>query len=429
MSGADLIAYLVNAAWQAPLLALGAWALTRLGTLGPRGRNRVWLACLLFAVVLPALSVDPAPHVAPHLIGASATPEKAFALDLDDRVALVLMAIFAGAAVIGLGRLLIGWVTVRRLLQGAQPVELPSQVLAELSELAAAHGARAPRILESAHTAGPVVVGAWRPTILTPAGFSALPTDEVRAALLHELAHVIRRDYAINFASEIIALPLYWHPASHVIKAEVRRSRELVCDAMASAAMRSQAAYAKSLIALAKSIDTPIARGASAGVGLFGKPLLEERLMQLIGPKRTPGRALKIVGLVGGGLIAAGVVSAVVFLHVPTVLAQPAKADPAAATQAAGETPREAAAKLRVMQLIDDPKIRREITRAANEAESPEFRVRAKAAVFKAMDDPETKAELARTDRLSRTTEARKAGQDLRAAAERLRDLDHAEKP
>ena len=35
--------YLVNAAWQAPVVALCALVVTRFGGLGARGRNRVWL--------------------------------------------------------------------------------------------------------------------------------------------------------------------------------------------------------------------------------------------------------------------------------------------------------------------------------------------------------------------------------------------------
>ncbi len=431
-----LLGYLVNAAWQAPLLAAGAWTLARVSHLAPRGRNRVWLACLGLSVVLPMadLVATDGPAGSKTSAVAATTVAHAMALTLDDRLAMALIAVFAGALMVGVGRLLLGWLAVRRLVRDAEEVTLAPAIAAELAAVAAAHGASMPRIKQSGGTSSAVVAGAFRPVILIPVNLVERPEDELRAALQHELAHVIRRDYAINLLSEIAALPLFWHPVLHTIKAEVRRSRELVCDAMAAAAMHSEIVYARSLVALAKALDAPTSRGAPVIVGLFEKPLLEERLMHLIGPKRTPGRSLKIVGLVGGGLVAAGAITAAVLLHVPTVQAQPA--DPAVATQPGQETPAEARTRMKVMQLIDDPRTRKqivsaekELAKAQSEAASPAFRARAKAAVLKALADPETQAELVRANRLERTPEARKAGQDLHAAAMRLRALDHAEKP
>jgi beta-lactamase regulating signal transducer with metallopeptidase domain len=365
-----LLGYLVNAAWQAPLLAAGAWTLTRVGQLAPRGRNRVWLACLALTVVLPMvdLGATAAPPPPPPAVVANDVPTRVvalrpatatptfirrpapvvaapprLALKLDDRVALGLLAIFAAAMAIGLARLFIGWLAVRRLMRDAVPVDLPSGVTAELAAVARAHGARAPRVRQSARTTSPVVAGAFRPVILVPVNFATRPEDELRAALLHELAHVIRRDYAVNLASEIAALPLCWHPALHAIKAEVRRSRELVCDAMASAAMRSESVYAESLVALAKSLEISPSRGASVVVGLFGKSLLEERLMHLIGPKKSQGAALKSVKLVAGGVIAAGVVGVAALLHVSTALAQSAPATASQPVAVAAAAPAEPA--------------------------------------------------------------------------------------
>jgi beta-lactamase regulating signal transducer with metallopeptidase domain len=354
-----LLAYLINAAWQAPLLAAGAWTLTRVSQLEPRGRNRVWLACLALSVVLPLVDLSAAPPIiqapvpatehSPAAVDLRAAPTPAMpaaahttqtvrepeiqapprlALKLNDRIALGLIAVFAAALAIGLGRLLVGWFAVRRLVRKARPVILPSSVAAELATVAKSHGARMPDVLQSTQIESPVAAGAWRPVILISTGFTDRSEDELRAALLHELAHVIRRDYAVNLLSEVAALPLCWHPALHAIKAEVRRSRELVCDAMASAAMRSESVYARSLLSLAQSLESrpqesKIAGGASMAIGLFGKSLLEERVMHLIGPKKSVGGAPKTVELIAGGVIAAGVVGVAALLHVSAALAQP----------------------------------------------------------------------------------------------------------
>ncbi|HEY3813825.1 MAG TPA: M56 family metallopeptidase [Caulobacteraceae bacterium] len=362
MIGAAFLDYLVNALWQAPLLGLGAAALVRLGSLGPLGRHRVWLTCLALVVVLPTLSLvplipnsTPAPSAPVDATPVVVTPEMAAALNampaptpaalpsvfqVDERVAWALAIAFAAAVGFGLVRLVAGWLAVRNLVKGAAPVVLPADLAAELRQFAKSHGAAMPRIRQSDRVAGPAVAGALRATILVPVDFASRPQAEVRAALLHEIARVVRRDYAVNLAGEALALPLWWHPALHLIAAEVRRSRELVCDAMASTAMRSQTAYARSLVSLAGAIDPAQAQGASVAVGLFGKSLLEERLMHLIGPKRPTGPALKALGLIGGGAVAAGVLGAASLLHVSTALAQPAPAPQAPpAVQAPLATP------------------------------------------------------------------------------------------
>jgi hypothetical protein len=61
-----LAGYLVNAAWQAPLVALCALILTRFGGFSPGGRNRLWLGFLAVAVILPAVALgDILPHALP----------------------------------------------------------------------------------------------------------------------------------------------------------------------------------------------------------------------------------------------------------------------------------------------------------------------------------------------------------------------------
>ena len=48
-----LVEYLVNAVWQLPLLAGGAWLLVRACDLAPRTQHRLWVAVLALAVLMP----------------------------------------------------------------------------------------------------------------------------------------------------------------------------------------------------------------------------------------------------------------------------------------------------------------------------------------------------------------------------------------
>jgi hypothetical protein len=235
---------------------------------------------------------------------------------------------FAAAAAFSLLRLIVAWRGAARLVRNAAPFTPAPAVGAALTKMACAHRVRTPSILTSPNIRGPAVVGVIRPVILTPMAFGRLSEDEQTAALLHELAHVIRRDFAVNLLCEAAALPGSWHPVIYEIKAGVRRSRELVCDAMASEAIRSRHDYARRLLALAKAFGPEPERGV-AMVGLIGASSLEERLMHLIKGEdpRTGGRTR----FAAASALAGAVLAPALFLHVAPAVAQapaPARVQP-----------------------------------------------------------------------------------------------------
>ena len=124
--------------------------------------------------------------------------------------------------------------------------------------------------------ASPAVVGAWSPVVLTPVGFESLPEELAAAALLHECAHVVRRDYLLNLVCEILTLPLSWHPAAHLLKRRLRAAREEVCDRLAAAEMGSPARYARCLVELAQRVERSARPAPSAALHLISRGDLED---------------------------------------------------------------------------------------------------------------------------------------------------------
>ena len=53
-----LLGYLLNAAWQIPLIALGGMVFSRAAKLAPREACWAWIGLLALAVVLPALKIQ-----------------------------------------------------------------------------------------------------------------------------------------------------------------------------------------------------------------------------------------------------------------------------------------------------------------------------------------------------------------------------------
>ena len=358
-----LAGYLVNAAWQAPLVALCALILTRFGGFSPGGRNRLWLGFLAVAVILPAVALgDILPHALPVVartppaapilapILAPLAPAESLAtlpteppataaapaMVLAPWSAWLMVGLLAVVAGLLLVRLVVAARAARRLVAESRPVALPASVIQALEALARHHDRTVPPVRRSRAVRSPAVVGALRPTILIPDGLDATD-DDLRAALLHELAHVLRHDYAVNLACELLTLPVAWHPATLALKAGVRHSRELACDAMAAAAMTSQKTYARCLVSLAQTLgagaSAPSTQAALA-VGLFGRGGLEDRLMQLMKPRDDEAPAVRAARLCGLAALGAGLLGSAALLHVTPVFAQapaPARASPARA--------------------------------------------------------------------------------------------------
>jgi hypothetical protein len=106
--------------------------------------------------------------------------------------------------------------------------------------------------------------------------------------LLHELAHVHRRDLAASVAQRAVELVLWFHPATWLISGAVRRERELCCDDAVIATGGSAAAMARALVAL---VDRRGQRGMTLpSLGAASSPLVE-RVYRLVAAARAERHA------------------------------------------------------------------------------------------------------------------------------------------
>jgi GWxTD domain-containing protein len=109
-------------------------------------------------------------------------------------------------------------------------------------------------LLETCLADVPVVIGYLRPVILVPVGMLAgMPAAQVEAILLHELAHIQRRDYLVNLLQTVVQGFLFYHPAIWWISGVIRDERENCCDDLVVAASGDAREYAAALAALEQS--------------------------------------------------------------------------------------------------------------------------------------------------------------------------------
>jgi beta-lactamase regulating signal transducer with metallopeptidase domain len=176
------------------------------------------------------------------------------------------------------------------------PGRAPWMALAR--SLARSIGAPATRFLRSEAISMPIACGVMRPTVVLPADADAWPDERVRVVLLHELAHVRRRDCLTQAIADAACAVFWFNPLAWMAVRELRRERERACDDMVLAAGTKGPDYAAHLLDIARAM-----RGASldsvfsSGVAMAHRSELEGRLMAILDDAR-PRRGLTARGLV-----------------------------------------------------------------------------------------------------------------------------------
>ncbi|MBL8857329.1 MAG: M56 family metallopeptidase [Planctomycetes bacterium] len=119
---------------------------------------------------------------------------------------------------------------------------------------------RAPKLRVSDENHGPATLGLFDPVILVPRALVRRPrASALEHVLLHELAHVRRRD-AWRALAWTLARCVYWfHPLVHVAARRAALLREIACDeAAASAAHDGTNGYRRTLLELARPLLGPV---------------------------------------------------------------------------------------------------------------------------------------------------------------------------
>jgi len=152
---------------------------------------------------------------------------------------------------------------------------------------------KAVKILQSGYIKVPVVVGHLKPIILIPAGLLAgLPAEQVEAILLHEIAHIKRNDYFVNFLQNIAEAVFFFNPGLLWISSVLREERENCCDDVAVAHTNNRVEFVQALI----SFKEHELYGAAYSTAFPGKKnYLMRRVVRLLNNKnKTFGTGEKV---------------------------------------------------------------------------------------------------------------------------------------
>ncbi|MCS7469902.1 hypothetical protein NZK35_24890 [Stieleria sp. ICT_E10.1] len=211
-------------------------------------------------------------------------------------VGLILIMIYFTGLLVWLVRIVVSWGRLRRFATDAIALSPEQWQLAQSCARRLCLSAT-PQCRVSASVSLPLTFGVLRPMVLVPISFRSFTVDQQRHCLLHEMAHVARRDSCWNWLAEITSAVYWFHPSVHWARRNLRRSRE---DAADDAVLRSGehgASYARSLL----EITQGIAAAAQPAVAISSGTNLRYRIGRMLDrtskDSRPPRWTIAAVGL------------------------------------------------------------------------------------------------------------------------------------
>lgn len=323
MKGIDglVLTFLLNALWQIPVAVVAGILSARLLRKAPAWQRHIlWLMVAAACLALPAASLlrrDPVaepPAVAgiPAAREAVATGREPFS-PVGRHPARYAPGLGA-AVVLGYGLLLFfrgfslghTWSRTLGLARRASPLNVPEGALPLIARCRQALGVGPVALFASGEVAGPVTLGWLRPAILLPPRFldDASP-EEALSALGHEMAHVRRRDYAVNLLCVALLLPVAFHPAVYLVRRRLAEARETACDEAVLETLIGRRTYARSLLSLAAGI-AGLPR-PSYTLGVVDAHTLEVRMKRILDHGPRPGARRARASLGAALLLLAGI--------------------------------------------------------------------------------------------------------------------------
>jgi outer membrane protein assembly factor BamB/beta-lactamase regulating signal transducer with metallopeptidase domain len=200
----------------------------------------------------------------------------------------ILAAWLAGFMVL-MAPFIFGHLTVKRLIRGARLLADPSfrdwtdglcKKLGLVGRI---------DILSAAGVKTPLSWGFFKPVVLLPAGAEAWPKAKLRVVLLHELAHVRRRDCMTQTLARA-AMALNWfNPLVWLAMRRIVAEREMACDDMVLNRGLQPTVYADYLLEIAREVGK-VSSASFAAITMARRSQLEGRLLSILddGMNRRP---------------------------------------------------------------------------------------------------------------------------------------------
>jgi len=316
------------------VLAGCVWMLCRIVRPGPAMQHALWLVLLIKLVVPPVfpwpwavedllgragmgatlsrssfIAAEPQPNAGETLRKAKDAPALNRGADAPIPAVEVLWIVvasvwFAGSALF----IAVQTEKVRRVLTLLNDAVPASPALQKLVEDVAGRLRIRPVATSVASTiVSPFIWCIQRPLLLWPETLSS-ESEFVRGLLVHELAHVKRRDHWVGWLELAAGCLWWWNPVYWYIRRQLRENAELACDAWVVSSIESapqgRRAYAEALLSVCESLSAKSQLSSpilSMDVTTGDRRFLERRLTMILRdqrPFRLSRVAIALLGLV-----------------------------------------------------------------------------------------------------------------------------------
>jgi beta-lactamase regulating signal transducer with metallopeptidase domain len=130
--------------------------------------------------------------------------------------------------------------------------------------------------------------------ILLPCSARSWSEERLQAVLLHESAHVRRRDTLLGLAGELACAVYWFHPLAWLVERRARLERERACDDAVLAAGVAPGDYASAIVEVARASRRP-----AMAMPMAAPSQLETRITAILDPKvaRKGSRAAAVLVL------------------------------------------------------------------------------------------------------------------------------------
>ncbi|MGH7563179.1 MAG: M56 family metallopeptidase, partial [Gemmatimonadota bacterium] len=238
-------------------------------------------------------------------------------IDLVDVLAFIWLI---GASAI-LARLAVGMVTLRRYSRRARPAVGPAWDAAREWASNRLLLDAPVRLLVSDEVTMPLAAGVVRPVVFMPEESERWPDDRRRAVLLHEMAHIKRRDVLPHLMAWLVCALWWFHPLAWNAARRMRSESEKACDDLVLKVGTRASRYADDLLDIVTRAGT--VRAPAAVMPLAQRSEFEGRILAILEPDRRRRGA----SVAQGAMVAL----AVALLAVPLAAVGPGVSEPLSA--------------------------------------------------------------------------------------------------
>ena len=145
-----------------------------------------------------------------------------------------------------------------------------------------------PVLIESSVIRSPMAAETLRPHIILPSGIvTELSQEKLRFIILHELAHLQRKDIYVNWITTLLQIFHWFNPLIWYAFNQMREDRELACDANVLSVLKPDEykSYGDAIICLLERFSYPVYDHTVAGFA-SGKSHIKQRMAKIAAYKK-----------------------------------------------------------------------------------------------------------------------------------------------